>query len=120
MKEPIMYDPVKKQYKEKLIPSVIVVWWAFVALGLIFILTGLALAFPTQFPILYAIADPIGIALTSVGGLAFMLALHRIATYLLVILVIMHTYSAFLFKLVQSTIFGYRHEPVEPTREIHH
>ncbi len=33
MKEPVAYDPVKKQYKEKLIPSVIVVWWAFVASG---------------------------------------------------------------------------------------
>ena len=73
-----------------MIPSVIVVWWAFVALGLVFILTGLALAFPIQFSIIYMIADPIGIALTSVGGFAFMLAVHRIATYLLVILVIMH------------------------------
>ncbi len=120
MKEPIAYDTVKKQYKEKLIPSVIVVWWAFVALGLVFILTGLALAFPIQFSIIYMIADPIGIALTSVGGFAFMLAVHRIATYLLVILVIMHTYSAFLFKLVRSAIFGYRQEPVEPTREMRH
>ena len=120
IKEPIAYDAVKKQYKEKLIPSVIVVWWAFVVLGLVFILTGLALAFPIQFSIIYAIADPIGMALTSVGGFAFMLAVHRIATYLLVILVVMHVYASFLFKLVQSAIFGYRNEPVEPTREIHH
>jgi len=120
MKEPIAYDTVRKRYKEKLIPSVIVVWWAFVVLGLVFILTGLALAFPIQFSIVYTIADPIGMALTSVGGFAFMLAVHRIATYLLVILVVMHVYASFLFKLVQSAIFGYRHEPVEPIREIHH
>jgi F420-nonreducing hydrogenase I cytochrome b subunit len=120
MKEPIAYDAVNKRYKEKLIPSVIVVWWSFVALGLVFILTGLALAFPAQFSIVYMIADPIGIALTSVGGFAFMLAVHRIATYLLVILVVMHVYASFLFKLVQSAIFGYRQEPIEATREIHH
>ncbi len=118
MKEPIAYDPVKKQYKEKLVPSVIVVWWAYVVMGLIFILTGLALAFPTTFSIVYSIADPIGMALTSVSGLAFMLAVHRIATYLLVILVIMHAYASFLFKLLQSALWnGYRHEPVQPTQE---
>jgi methanophenazine hydrogenase, cytochrome b subunit len=117
MQEPIAYDTAKKQYKEKLIPSVIVVWWAFVALGLVFILTGLALAFPTQFSSIYAIADPIGLALTSVGGFAFVLAVHRIATYLLVVLVTMHAYASFLFKLVQSAILGYRNEPIAPTME---
>jgi len=120
MKEPVAYDTVKKQYKEKLIPSVIVVWWAFVVLGLVLIITGLALAFQTQFSWVYAITDPIGIALTSVGGFAFMLAVHRIATYLLVVLVVMHVYASFLFKLVQSVIFGYRNEPVQPIPELHH
>ena len=120
MKEPVAYNTTKKQYKEKLIPSVIVVWWAFVLLGLILILSGLALAFQTEFSFLYAIADPIGLALTGVGGFAFMLAVHRIATYLLVVLVVMHVYASFLFKLVQSVIFGYRNEPVEPLPEMHH
>ena len=118
MKEPIAYDPVRKQYKEKLIPSVIVVWWAYVVIGLVFIATGLALAFPTQFSIVYTIADPIGMGLTGVGGLAFMLAIHRVATYVLVVLVIMHAYASFIYKLLQSALWnGYRHEPVGPIQE---
>jgi len=112
MKETISYDPSKKRYKEKLIPSAIVVWWAFVILGWILVPTGLALAFPTQFSFIYSIVDPIGIALTGVGGYAFMVAVHRLATVFLVLLVFMHIYTTFLYKLVRSMISGYRHEPV--------
>ena len=112
IKEPISYDPEKKRYKEKMIPSAIVVWWAFVILGWILVVTGLPLASPTQFSFIYAIVDPVGIALTGVGGYAFMVAIHRLATDLLVLLVFMHIYSTFIYKLVQSIILGYRHEHV--------
>jgi F420-nonreducing hydrogenase I cytochrome b subunit len=110
MKEPISYDPVKNRYKEKMIPSAIVVWWAFVILGWILVATGLPLASPTQFSFIYTIVDPVGIALTGVGGYAFMIAIHRLASDLLVILVFMHIYSTFIYKLVQSIILGYRQE----------
>jgi F420-nonreducing hydrogenase I cytochrome b subunit len=112
MKESISYNPATKSYKEKLIPSAIVVWWAFVILGWILVPTGLALAFPTQFAFIYSIVDPIGIALTGVGGYAFMVAVHRLATVFLVLLVFMHIYSTFIYRLVQSIILGYRREPV--------
>ena len=113
MKEAILYDPAKKGYKEKVIPSVIVVWWAFLILGWILVPTGLALAFPSQFSSIYGLMDPIGIALTGVGGYAFMVAIHRLAMEVLVILVFLHVYATFVYKLVRSVIFGYRHEPVE-------
>jgi F420-nonreducing hydrogenase I cytochrome b subunit len=112
MKESISYDPATKRYREKLIPSAIIVWWAFVILGWILVPTGLALAFPTEFAFIYSIVDPIGIALTGVGGYAFMVAVHRLATDVLVLLVFMHIYSTFIYRLVQSIIIGYRREPV--------
>jgi F420-nonreducing hydrogenase I cytochrome b subunit len=112
MKESISYDSAAKRYKEKLIPSAIVVWWAFVILGWILVPTGLALAFPAQFAFIYSIVDPIGIVLTGVGGYAFMVAVHRLATVFLVLLVFMHIYTTFIYRLVQSIIIGYRHEPV--------
>jgi F420-nonreducing hydrogenase I cytochrome b subunit len=111
MKETISYDPVKKTYKEKLIPSAIVVWWAFVILGWILVITGLELAFPAQFSFIYVLTDPIGFALTGVGGYAFVVSIHRLATVFLVILVFMHIYTTFLYKLVNSMILGYRQEP---------
>lgn len=112
MKESISYDSGTKHYKEKMIPSAIVVWWAFVILGWILVPTGLALAFPTDFAFIYSIVDPIGIALTGVGGYAFMVAVHRLATVFLVLLVFMHIYTTFIYRLVQSIIIGYRREPV--------
>jgi F420-nonreducing hydrogenase I cytochrome b subunit len=112
MKEPISYNAVTKSYKEKLIPSAIIVWWAFVILGWILVPTGLALAFPTDFAFIYSIVNPIGIALTGVSGYAFMVAVHRLATVFLVLLVFMHIYTTFIYRLVQSIIIGHRHEPV--------
>jgi len=115
MKETILYDPARNGYKEKVIPSAIVVWWAFVFLGWILVPTGLALAFPTQFSFIYNLVDPIGITLTGVGGYVFMIAIHRLATVFLVILVFMHIYTTFLYKLVKSMVSGYRDEPVTDT-----
>jgi F420-nonreducing hydrogenase I cytochrome b subunit len=112
MKEPIQYDQATHRYKEKMIPSAIVVWWAFIVIGWVQVLSGLGLAFPTQFSFLYIFSDAIGIAFTGVGGYAFMVAIHRLGTTLLLILVALHIYTTFIYKLVRSSIFGYKEEPV--------
>jgi F420-nonreducing hydrogenase I cytochrome b subunit len=111
---PVAYDTEGSQYAEKLVPSVIVVFWAFVLLGLILGLTGLALAFPQQFAFVYVITDFIGGSLTGVTGMAFMQAFHRLATYALILLVMMHIYASFIFKLVTSMITGQREERIAP------
>jgi F420-nonreducing hydrogenase I cytochrome b subunit len=109
---PISYDVEKADYAEKLVPSVIVVFWAFALLGIALALTGLALAFPQPFGFVYTITDLIGNTLTGVGGVAFMLTFHRLLTYALILLVMMHVYASFIFKLVTSMITGKRHEKV--------
>lgn len=111
-RDPIAYDKDKGQYVEKLIPSVIIVFWTFILLGAILALTGLAMAFPAQFGFVYAVTDPIGSLLTGVTGLAFMLVLHRLMTFLLIALVAAHVYASFVFKLVRSVIIGKRGERV--------
>jgi len=111
MKEPILYNLAEGRYEEKVVPSVISVWWTFIVLGWILVATGLALTLPAQFSFIYTIADPIGIALTGVGGYAFVAAMHRLASWFVIILVAMHIYASFVFKLVHSSIFGYREEP---------
>lgn len=108
--EPIVYDTRKKGYVEKIVPSVILVFWIYLVLGLVLTLTGLALAFPAQFSFVYLLSDPIGGALTGVTGLAFLLALHRFATFLLVALVAMHIYASFIFHLASSMVYGRRNE----------
>lgn len=109
---PIAYDTGSGEYSEKLVPSVIVVFWSFAVLGVVLALTGLALAFPQQLGFVYTLADLIGGPLTGVTGMAFMLTLHRLVTFALVALVMMHVYASFIFGLVSSMITGKRNERV--------
>ena len=111
---PIGYDTVSNEYTEKLVPSVIVVFWSFAILGVVLSLTGLALAFPQQFGFVFTLADLIGGPLTGVTGMAFMLTFHRLVTFALVALVMMHVYASFIFGLVSSMITGKRNERVVP------
>jgi len=111
---PIAYDPALGGYTEKLVPSVIVVFWSFAIIGVVLALTGLALAYPQQFGFVFAITDLIGGTLTGVTGMAFMLAFHRLVTFILIALVMAHVYASFIFKLVTSMITGKRSERVAP------
>jgi formate dehydrogenase subunit gamma len=109
---PVAYDAEKHEYREKLIPSVIIVFWSFALLGIALALTGLSLAFPGQFGFVYWVTDLIGGTLTGTTGTAFMLAFHRLLTYALILLVMMHIYASFIFGLVTSMITGKRNERV--------
>jgi F420-nonreducing hydrogenase I cytochrome b subunit len=111
-RNPIFYDEERGKYVEKLVPSVIVVFWTFLLMGALLGLTGLALAFPAQFFFVYLVANPFGNALTGVSGIAFMLVLHRLITFLLIALVAAHIYASFVFKLVTSMITGKNKERV--------
>lgn len=109
---PVAYDVVKDEYSEKLVPSVIVVFWSFAILGVVLALTGLALAFPQQFGFVFTVTDLIGGTLTGVTGVAFMLTFHRLVTFVLICLVMMHVYASFIFGLVTSMITGKRNERI--------
>ena len=74
--------------------------------------TGVMLAFPSQFFFLYYVTDPIGSFFTGVSGMPFVLAIHRFIADMLVVLVAVHIYAGFIFKLVKSVITGKRNEPV--------
>ena len=109
---PIAYDVEDHEYQEKLVPSVIVVFWAFAFFGVALALTGLSLAFPAQFGPVYWVTNFIGSTLTGATGVAVMLSIHRLLTYALIMLVMMHIYASFIFKLVTSMITGRRSEKV--------
>jgi cytochrome b subunit of formate dehydrogenase len=111
-KNPIHYDPTKKAYAFKIIPSVVTSFLGFVILGALLMFTGVMLAFPSQFFFLYYVTDPIGSFFTGVSGMPFVLAIHRFIADMLVVLVAVHIYAGFIFKLVKSVITGKRNEPV--------
>jgi len=109
---PVAVEGDHGTYVEKLVPSVIIVFWAFLFLGAALGLSGLALAYPAQTGFLYAVMNPVGRLLTGVDGLAFMLVFHRLMTFILIALVMAHIYASFVFKLVTSMITGKRAEKV--------
>ena len=109
--DPIDYSPKKGDYVEKLIPSVIVVWWAYAIMGIIMALTGLAKVYPSSFSFVYSITDPIGIALTGAGGLSFVLAVHRLTAIVLVCVVALHVYASYVYRMIGSILHGHRDEP---------
>jgi Ni,Fe-hydrogenase I cytochrome b subunit len=46
--------------------------------------------------------------------MAFMLTFHRLVTFVLIVLVMMHVYASFIFSLVSSMITGKRNEKIVP------
>jgi len=112
IQEPIRFDTKTGQYREKLIPSVIIVWWIYGVMGLLLAITGLADAFPTTFAVVYSVTDPIGMALVGVGGLPFILAVHRLLAVALVATVCLHLYASVIYHMIPSIVVGWRDEPV--------
>jgi F420-nonreducing hydrogenase I cytochrome b subunit len=110
--DPIKYDVKRHRYVEKLIPSVIIVWWTYAVMGIILALTGLADAFPAQFWFVYTILNPIGMAFTGVSGLPLILAIHRLVAVLLIVTVALHLYASVIYHMIPSIFRGTREEPV--------
>lgn len=109
--EPIRYDVKKGEYVEKIVPTEVVVWWTYVALGLTIGFTGLAMAFPGQFAFVYQISGALA-AIFGGGPYAATRAIHRLAMFLILAVAILHAYAAWVFKMLRSITFGDRDEPV--------
>lgn len=111
IEEPIRYNPRRGDYVEKIVPTEVVVWWIYVVFGLVLALTGLAMAFPEQFTFVYWITEALAGVLGG-GPYAVMRATHRLAMFLVVTVVIMHIYAAWVFKMLRSITLGDRDEPI--------
>ena len=112
VEEPIRYNPKTGKYIEKVIPTVIMVWWIYVLIGLGIFLTGLTMAFPTTFGFVFTLLGWVGKPLVGMGGYVLTRALHRLLMYLLVLVFLLHVYAAFVFKMVHSITLGDREEPI--------
>jgi methanophenazine hydrogenase, cytochrome b subunit len=112
LEDPIKYDTKRHDYVEKLIPSVVVVWWAYLLMGIALSVTGLSDAFPAQFWFFYDVLNWLGLTATGVGGLPFILAVHRLVAVLLIVTVALHLYASVLYHVVPSIFRGKKDEPV--------
>jgi methanophenazine hydrogenase, cytochrome b subunit len=115
--DPIKYDTKRHDYVEKLIPSVVIVWWAYAIMGIVLAITGLSDAFPSQFWFFYDVLNWLGVAVTGVGGLPFILAVHRLVAVLLIVTVALHFYASIIYHMIPSIFGGKRDEPVADGEE---
>ncbi len=110
--EPIRYDPLRGDYDEKVVPTEVLAWWGWFALGVGIALTGLALVFPGQFVLVNRF---LGALFTDdFGGrlaVATRMAHFLIASLILVVLIV-HAYAGWAFRMLRSIVFGDRDEPV--------
>ncbi|ADC65002.1 cytochrome B561 [Ferroglobus placidus DSM 10642] len=109
--DPRAYDPRRREYVEKLIPSQVLVFWAYVILTVVVALTGLALYDYEKFRIFADVSEPIA-NMFGVTSYAFLRGLHRFAMYLYATLAVTHAYAATIFGTLGSMIHGKRKEKV--------
>jgi len=109
--EPIRFDNDREDYIEKLVPTEIIVWWIFVFLGIIIMLTGLAMAFPQQFQPILQFFDIFKVILGG-GGYSIARSLHTLSMFIILGIFLLHVYAVFLYRMVKGIILGTREEPV--------
>jgi len=111
VEDPRAYDPRRKEYVEKVIPSQVLVWWTYVALTVGIGLTGLALYDPETFKPIVNLADGLAAAFGT-DGLALIRSLHRFIMFLYIAVALLHAYAATIFDTLYSMIYGTRREKV--------
>ena len=109
--EPIKFDNENETYVEKLIPTEIIVWWIFVVIGVIIMITGLSLAFQEQLSFLLGL---FGILSPILGGGPYSIArsIHLLMMFVVLGIFIIHVYAVLIFRMIRSIIFGDREEPL--------
>ena len=119
VEDPRGYDPEKKEYVEKIIPTQVLVWWIYLILAILMGITGLAMYYPDFFKFVIDFADKIGdiISPGGVDGYALIRALHRLGMYLFGMVMFMHMYAVVIFGVLPSMITGKRREKVIKRRE---
>ena len=109
--DPRAYDPKRREYVEKVIPSQVLVWWSYVALTLLIGLTGLALYDPKTYSFVLKASEPLS-NLLGVDSYAFIRATHRFVMFLYAAIAVTHAYAATIFGTLGSMIHGKRKEKV--------
>jgi formate dehydrogenase subunit gamma len=109
--EPIAYDLKRGEYREKIVPTEVIVWWVFVIFGLLLMLSGLEMAFSKIFSPLHYFFDVFKYIF---GGGPYSIArsLHRLSLFILLGVFVLHVYAVIIFRMLRGIIFGDREEPV--------
>lgn len=112
VEDPRAYDPRRREYVEKIIPSQVLVWWTYLLLTAIIGFTGLAMFAPDTFKPVIDISAAIAPLFGTENEYAFIRAVHRFTMFLYATVMITHAYAATIFGTLSSMINGFRRERV--------
>lgn len=110
--DPREYDPRRREYVEKIIPSQVLVWWTYLLLTAVIGLTGLAMLWPETFKPVFDIVSPIAPLFGTENEYAFVRGLHLFTMFLYATVMITHAYAATIFGTLSSMVTGKRREKV--------
>jgi len=112
VKDPRGYNPDKKEYVEKIIPTEVMVWWIYFLLALLMGITGLSMYYREFFKPVIDFAASIAPAFGAYDGYTMLRAIHRFGMYLFGLVLFMHVYAVLVFDVLPSMITGRRKEKV--------
>ena len=112
VEDPRCYDPKKKDYGEKIIPTEVVVPWTYILLTIIMGLTGLPLYYRDIFAPIINLADRYAYMLGLDSGIELLRVIHRIVMSIYLMTMLVHVYATFLFGVIRSMVTGKKREKI--------
>lgn len=110
VEDPRGYDPKKKEYVEKIIPTEILVWWGYFALAIIMGITGISIYYNLDF--IYEAFDGIARVLMIDDGYTLFRIIHRLGMFIFGVIVLTHFYAVIIFGVIKSMFTGKRLEKI--------
>ncbi|RLI86777.1 MAG: cytochrome b/b6 domain-containing protein [Archaeoglobales archaeon] len=116
IEDPRGYDPERREYVEKLIPTEVQVLWMYLLMAAIMGITGFAMYYSDIFAPLLRFADQFAPLFNLPDGFTLFRAIHRLVMYLFLMTMLIHAYAVTIFGVLGSMITGKRREKVVRSR----
>lgn len=110
VKSPVGYSRDEGKYVQKIVPTEVLAWWGWLGLWTIMVLTGMALLFSGSFGFIHRLSHAILPAFSQATEATRFV--HLLASFGIVIYMLIHAYASWAFGMVGSMISGNNEEPV--------
>jgi len=112
IEDPRGYNPEKKEYVEKLIPTEVMVLWMYIALVVVMGVTGLPLYYKDILAPITNFAGQFAWILNFDNGETLLRVLHRFVMYMFLMTMLIHAYAVIIFDVLGSMITGKKEEKI--------
>ena len=110
VEDPRAYDKESRKYREKIVPTQVMVWWSYLFLTILMGATGLTMYY--RWDPLIDLGAAIGTYFGASDGYIFLRAVHRFGMFLFATEMFMHVYAVVIFGALKSMVTGIRKEKI--------